>query len=140
MPPSRLSRVVLPDPDGPITATKSPLGMARLRWSKMVMVSLPLVNLLQRSTRPTIGSLGDELLGGKLLGDNMGYFPGVARESDRPAAALAVLSSRNVTLIAMSGRMRVSLPSMLMRTLTVAFSRLAVGTMAMTAPGMIQSG
>src|SRR4051794_22252554 len=67
MPPSRLSRVVLPDPDGPITATKSPRGMARLRRSKMVMVSLPLVNRLHRSTRPTIESRG-----AKLLGDDIG--------------------------------------------------------------------
>src|SRR3954451_2657397 len=72
MPPSRLSKVVLPDPDGPITATKSPRGIARLRWSKMVMVSLPLVNRLHRPARPTIESPGDELLGDKLLGDNMG--------------------------------------------------------------------
>ena len=64
---------------------------------------------------------------------------GLREESDR-AAGRRVLSSRNVTLIAMSGRMRVSFASMPMRTLTVAFSRLAVGTMAMTAPGMLQSG
>src|SRR5664279_6631017 len=75
MPPSRLSRVVLPDPDGPITATKSPRGIARLRWSKMVMVSRPLVNRLHRSTRRTIESLGDTSLGHELLGDNMGVTP-----------------------------------------------------------------
>src|SRR5690349_9180617 len=68
MPPSRLSSVVLPDPDGPITATKSPRGMARLRPSKMVIVSLPLVKRLLRSTMSIIGSIGS-------AGDNMGLAP-----------------------------------------------------------------
>src|SRR5262249_9359325 len=50
------------------------------------------------------------------------------------------LSSRNVTFTAMSGRTRGSLRCNPMRTRTVAFSRLAVGTMAMTDAGMVQSG
>ena len=53
---------------------------------------------------------------------------------------LKIGETSKVTLIAMSGRARVSFTSMPTRTLTVAFSRLAVGTMAMTAPGMRQSG
>src|SRR5215510_11406184 len=52
----------------------------------------------------------------------------------------ALPSSRNLTLTAMSGRMRGSFSFTPMRTLTVAFSRLAVGTTAITLAGMVQSG
>ena len=48
------------------------------------------------------------------------------------SAAADLPSSRNVTFTAMSGRMRGSFRSSPMRTLTVAFSRFAVGTMAIT--------
>src|SRR6516165_6525971 len=41
IPPTRLSSVVLPDPEGPITATKSACGIARSRRSKTAIVSLP---------------------------------------------------------------------------------------------------
>src|SRR5580704_17652199 len=50
----------------------------------------------------------------------------------RRRPVVAVTSSRNVTLTAMSGRMRGSFWRNPTRTRTVAFSRLAVGTMAMT--------
>ena len=56
------------------------------------------------------------------------------------SGARALASSRNFTLTAMSGRMRGSFCLKPMRTLTVAFSRLAVGTMAITEAGMVQSG
>ena len=46
----------------------------------------------------------------------------------------------NDTLIAMSGSIRGSFDSIAMRTRTVAFSRLAVGTIAMTRAGIDQSG
>src|SRR5262249_26847952 len=62
--------------------------------------------------------------------DSLGRAPAVA-----PAP-----SSRKVTFTAMSGRMRGSLCLNPMRTFTVAFSRLAVGTMAITEAGMFQSG
>src|SRR3954466_5484001 len=55
MPPSRLSSVVLPEPDGPMTAMKSPRGIARSRWSKIEIVSLPLVKRLLTPARRTIG-------------------------------------------------------------------------------------
>src|SRR5262249_18790866 len=53
-----------------------------------------------------------------------------AAVSLRPVAA--VVSSRNVTLTAMSGRMRGSFCRKPIRTRPVAFSRLAVGTIAIT--------
>src|SRR5262245_50763243 len=56
MPPSRLSSVVLPEPDGPITATKSPRGMPRSRRSKIAIASWPLVKPLHRPARRTIVS------------------------------------------------------------------------------------
>jgi hypothetical protein len=37
-----LSSVDLPDPDGPMTATKSPRGMARSRPEKMEIISPPM--------------------------------------------------------------------------------------------------
>src|SRR4051812_13285995 len=55
IPPSRLSGVVLPEPDGPMTAMKSPRGIARSRWSKIEIVSLPLVKRLLTPVRRTIG-------------------------------------------------------------------------------------
>src|SRR4051812_34334418 len=58
MPPRRLSNVVLPDPEGPITATKSPCEMAISRWSKIGIVSLPLTNFLVKATRRTMGVSG----------------------------------------------------------------------------------
>src|SRR5262252_8466834 len=56
MPPSRLRSVVLPEPEGPITATKSPRGIDRSRRSKMVIVSLPFTKALLRPTRRTSGA------------------------------------------------------------------------------------
>src|SRR5208283_6217817 len=55
-PPSRFRRVVFPEPDGPITATKSPRGIARFRRSKITILSLPLTKLLLRSRRSTTSS------------------------------------------------------------------------------------
>jgi hypothetical protein len=51
MPPTRLSKVVLPDPDGPITATKSRSGIDRSSCSNTAIVSLPLTKCLERPTR-----------------------------------------------------------------------------------------
>src|SRR5258707_6630566 len=51
MPPSKLSKVVLPDPEGPITAKKSARGIVRWRRSKIVIVSLPLVKRLLTPAR-----------------------------------------------------------------------------------------
>ena len=47
-PPIRLSSVVLPEPDGPISARKSPVGMSRLTPCSTSMRSLPrLIDLVQ---------------------------------------------------------------------------------------------
>src|SRR5450830_988814 len=43
MPPSRFNKVVLPDPDGPMTAEKSPSGILRCRSSKIRTLSRPFV-------------------------------------------------------------------------------------------------
>src|SRR5580704_16467122 len=61
MPPSRLSKVVLPEPEGPITATKSPAAIVRSRRSKIVIVSLPLTKLLPRPVRRTRGFVDIDL-------------------------------------------------------------------------------
>src|SRR4051794_38866065 len=58
MPPRRFRSVVLPEPDGPITATKSPRGMVRSRPSKIEIVSRPLVMPLCKATRRTIALSG----------------------------------------------------------------------------------
>ena len=121
----------LAGPDGPITATKSPRAMAMSSWSKIEMVSLPLTNFLLRAASRTIVSAN--------------VFScvsccSIARAQSAAADSFAGSCSRNVTFAAMSGRMRGSLRFTAMRTLTVAFSRFAVGTIAITAAGMVQSG
>ena len=45
-PPIRLSSVVLPEPDGPISARKSPCGMSRFTPFSTSMRSLPRVKYL----------------------------------------------------------------------------------------------
>ena len=45
-PPIRLSSVVLPEPDGPISARKSPCGISRLTPFSTSMRSLPRVKYL----------------------------------------------------------------------------------------------
>ena len=48
-PPIRLSSVVLPDPDGPINARKSPCGISRVTPCSTSMRSLPRKYTLWRS-------------------------------------------------------------------------------------------
>ena len=43
IPPSRFSKVVLPEPEGPMIAMKSPFGMSMSKASKIVMLSRPRV-------------------------------------------------------------------------------------------------
>src|SRR6266536_2799605 len=62
MPPRRLSKVVFPEPEGPITATKSPREMAMSSWSKIGIVSLPLTNFLLKAARRTMGVSGANAL------------------------------------------------------------------------------
>ena len=132
MPPSRLSSVVLPDPEGPMTAAKSPGGIARLSPSKMLIGSLPLLKPLRRLIKRTSG-VSD-------MGSPVKNFAAQRAEEVSTEDVPPSVSSRNVTLMPMSGRMRGSFCLKPMRTLTVAFSRLAVGTMAMTEAGMVHSG
>ena len=66
-------------------------------------------------------------------------FQFCARGPLADVASVAALR-RKVTFTAMSGRMRGSFLSKRMRTRTVAFSRLAVGTIAITDAGMVQPG
>src|SRR3979409_1478228 len=51
MPPSRLSKVVLPEPDGPMIATKSARGIVMSRCSKIEIFSLPLTKLFSTPER-----------------------------------------------------------------------------------------
>src|SRR5215467_7805095 len=74
------------------------------------------------------------------LGDWVALHLAADMVSATEPVVVALPSSRNLTLTAMSGRMRGSFSLTPMRTLTVAFSRLAVGTTAITLAGMVQSG
>src|SRR3954451_4523695 len=131
----------------------------------MAMESRPLTKPLHRATRRIIGASGVTCLSclehdpekwipvfGKIMRQlqkgrarwlfeekssrSGGAAPDQFAAADSVGRALAdALSSRNVTFTAMSGRMRGSLRWKPMRTRTVAFSRLAVGTTAMTVAG-----
>src|SRR6516162_7508061 len=77
MPPIRLSKVVLPEPDGPITATKSPAAIENSRSSKIVIVSLPLVKRLPRWMSRTSGMSDITRSPGFLVGGGLGRCAGV---------------------------------------------------------------
>src|SRR5262245_15336684 len=63
-PPIRLRSVVLPEPDGPISARKSPFGISRLTPLRTSMRSLPRVKCLWMSrTRTRVSDMGLWLLG-----------------------------------------------------------------------------
>src|SRR5262245_54874500 len=99
----------------------------------MLIVSRPLTKRFDSRASLAMGSLGDDIRPPLVL-----LF--ALAVSLRAAHFAAVVSSTKVTFTAMSGRMRGSFCFRPMRTLTVALSRLAVGTIAMTAPATVQSG